>query len=78
MRTLRVMYRLFRLFSMVYAVWRGSRVTRAVTLASWIWRILRREPKTTTRPRIMISLDPNSSALFRRRGWRQISRKSDS
>lgn len=73
MRIFRVGFRLFKILSMMYAVWRGSRMTRLVWLVSLVWRIIRRKPWSMVRPRVVFTfVNAKDGRIYHRRGWRKI------
>ncbi|WAH35545.1 hypothetical protein [Alicyclobacillus dauci] len=75
MRTFRVIYQLFKWFSMGYTMWRGTKFTRVLWLAGIIWRALRRQPAPKRPPRVTFTfVGPHQEEIYRRRGWRKIGR----
>ncbi|GMA61855.1 hypothetical protein NZD89_19240 [Alicyclobacillus fastidiosus] len=71
----RLFFRTFRLLSMLYMVFRASRLTRAIWLVSTLWRIFRRRSGAIQRPKVVFTfVGPRDETIYRRRGWRRISK----
>ncbi|EPZ43987.1 hypothetical protein [Alicyclobacillus acidoterrestris] len=69
----RLLFRMFRLFSMIYTVFRGSRSARLIWLVTVLWRILRRRDGVLQPPRVVFTfVGPHEEKIYRRRGWRRI------
>ncbi|MFB5191617.1 hypothetical protein [Alicyclobacillus fastidiosus] len=71
----RLVFRAFRLISILYTVFRASRSTRAIWLASTLWRIFHRRSGVVQRPKVVFTfVGPHDDRIYRRRGWRRVSR----
>ncbi|WP_067620714.1 hypothetical protein [Alicyclobacillus acidiphilus] len=76
MRTIRILFRLFRFLSIGFTIWRASRATRAFYIGSMLWKYFRRR-SVTTPPRVVFTfVDPHTDAIYRRRGWRRIAKNA--
>ncbi|GMA58767.1 hypothetical protein C7445_106104 [Alicyclobacillus sacchari] len=76
MQTIRTMFRLFRTFSMLYTLWRGSRATQLLYIGSMVWRFFRGQKVRPRPPRVVVTfVDPHTDAIYKRRGWRRIERR---
>jgi hypothetical protein len=77
MRTLKMMYRLFQVFSMVYTLWRALQRGRWWAVGFALWKMLRnrgvdRDAKCVADITFVNAGEP---AIYRRRGIRRITPK---
>lgn len=73
MRTIRLAYRVIRLFLMMYGAWNALAKSRSFAVAIALIRILRRQRvRGVNRAAALTFVDGSEPAIYRREGWRRI------
>ncbi|QSO49455.1 hypothetical protein [Alicyclobacillus mengziensis] len=73
MRTIRLVYRVIRLFLTIYGAWNALAKSRSFAVVMALIRILRRRRvRSVKRAAALTFVDGSEPAIYRREGWRRI------
>ncbi|QSO53891.1 hypothetical protein JZ785_08880 [Alicyclobacillus curvatus] len=73
MRTIRMAYRVIRLFLTLYGAWQALTKSRSFAVAVALIRVLRRQRvRSVKRTAALKFVDGSEPAIYRREGWRRI------
>ncbi len=73
MRIMRLIFRIIRLVSVIYTLWRAYQKGKRFILITGLWRLLRRKPVLGIKKPELVFVDSTDPRIYRRRGWRKYS-----